>query len=90
MAQKDTLAMEFGLIQHNLPHGQHLVSDTDGLRLNITAPKTRQGFEKLPVLVFIHGGAFAMGSAMWPHYSLARLSKLSVDIGLPTVCVAIK
>ncbi|UPL03134.1 hypothetical protein LCI18_014068 [Fusarium solani-melongenae] len=89
VAQKDFLPLEFRLLQHSLPGGQHLVSDTDGLRLNITTPQTLEGFKHLPVLVFIHGGNFASGSAMWPQYNMARLAKQSLDSGLPTVCVAI-
>ncbi|KAH7021877.1 Alpha/Beta hydrolase protein, partial [Ilyonectria destructans] len=67
-------------------------SDTEGLNLNITVPanaKSITGRESFPVLVFIHGGGFAIGGNWWPQYNGARIVKLSQDIGKPIISVNI-
>ncbi len=43
----------------------------DCLFLNIWKPKDVQGKSKLPVMFWIHGGAFAVGSAFMPFYLMA-------------------
>jgi carboxylesterase type B len=78
---------EFRLFQQSLPCPTFHISDLHGLHLNITAPI---GAKNLPVLVFIHGGGFAVGSNAWPQYNHARLVNLSVKKGLPIVAVGIK
>lgn len=49
----------------------------DCLYLNIWAPQTSPG-EKLPVMVWIYGGGFAMGSTSMPSYSGEQLAKNGV------------
>ncbi|KFX98663.1 hypothetical protein O988_04247 [Pseudogymnoascus sp. VKM F-3808] len=78
--------IEHGFLQQSLSHPSFAVSDLDGLHLNITVPS---GAKDLPVLVFIHGGGFALGSNAWPQYNHARLVKLSVNVGLPILIVGI-
>ncbi|OOQ86325.1 hypothetical protein PEBR_21898 [Penicillium brasilianum] len=79
--------IEFGLIQQRLPRSTFKVSGLHCLHVNITMPS---GSKNLPVLVFIHGGGFAVGSNAWPQYNFTRLVKLSVELGEPIVAVAVK
>ncbi|KEF60618.1 uncharacterized protein A1O9_02179 [Exophiala aquamarina CBS 119918] len=73
-------------MQNTLPHGDFDISDLDGLHLNITVPSGAKG---LPVLVFIHGGGFTVGSNAWPQYDQSRLVKLSIDLGMPFIGVSV-
>jgi carboxylesterase type B len=57
--------------------------------LNIFCPVNARPLS-LPVLVFIHGGGFQIGSNWWPQYDLRRLVLLSIEIGQPIVGVGIK
>lgn len=54
---------------HDINHyfGEEAVSE-DCLYMNIWAPKAKAG-AKLPVVVFIYGGAFTIGSSGMPNYS---------------------
>ncbi|KAL5371542.1 hypothetical protein DPSP01_014193 [Paraphaeosphaeria sporulosa] len=67
------------------------MSGTECLNLNITVPssigpaKTR----KLPVMVFIHGGGYMMGSNYAPYFDPSRLVALSVELGTPVIVVSI-
>jgi len=66
-------------------------SDTEGLNLNISVPKSALGGkQKLPVAVFIHGGGFNIGSGNWPQYDYANLVKLSIKKDMPIIGVSIK
>jgi para-nitrobenzyl esterase len=49
----------------------------DCLTLNVWRPHAT-GAKKLPVMVWIYGGAFAMGSASWPVYSGANMASQGV------------
>ncbi len=88
------LENEFGFIQKSLPVPKLTSSDIDMLNLNINVPlvdsKLPTQESKLPVFVFVHGGGFGVGSNSWPQYDLARIVKLSADMGLPVIGVAIK
>ena len=70
------------------------MSDTEGLCLNITVPKSQDGTldaeGRLPVVTFIHGGGFNNGSGMFPHYDMARFVQLSVKEGMPCIAVVLK
>lgn len=46
----------------------------DCLTLNVTAPQ-RSGDQPLPVMVFIHGGAYMLGSSATPIYDGAALAR---------------
>ncbi|KAF2121851.1 carboxylesteras-like protein [Lophiotrema nucula] len=66
-----------------------LMSGTECLNLNIYRPGT--SFDKpLPVMVFIHGGGYIIGSSHWPQYEPSRLVKLSVELGTPVIAVNFK
>jgi carboxylesterase type B len=70
------------------------ISELDGLNLNITVPLIQGQLpapeHKLPVFVWVHGGAFAVGSNSWPQVDHERLVKLSAEIGLPVIGIGIK
>ncbi|KIS71747.1 uncharacterized protein UMAG_00182 [Mycosarcoma maydis] len=59
----------------------------DCLNLNVVRPKGTTAKDKLPVLVWIYGGAFRQGST--PIYNASELVQKSVEIGKPIVFVAI-
>lgn len=85
-----SIDMEYGFIQHSLPHGEFPTSDTRCLNLNIAAPHKVDSTPSLPVLVFIHGGGFILGSNAWPQYDPTRLVSLSAKRKTPIVAVNIK
>lgn len=81
--------MEMGLIQQSLPESHTpIVSDVDGLNLNITVPI--DGGENLPVLLFIHGGGYAFGSGTYPQYDQARIVGLSKRLDQPIIAITLK
>ncbi|KAF2641577.1 para-nitrobenzyl esterase [Massarina eburnea CBS 473.64] len=65
------------------------MSGTECLNLNITIPRISDPAHKskFPVMVFIHGGGFIMGSNHWSQYDPARLVRLSVELGMPIIAV---
>lgn len=54
---------------------ESLTYSEDCLYLNIWAPEKVEKAEKLPVYVFIHGGAFVVGSPSDPHYDGTAFAK---------------
>lgn len=60
----------------------------DCLYLNITTPKSLTG-ASLPVLVFIHGGAYFLGSASRPYYSPINLMRHAIETMRPHIFVSI-
>lgn len=89
MSPSNGCEWEHTLIQQSLPFYPRPQSDTECLTLNISVPKPSDK-TNLPVLVFVHGGAFATGSSSYPQYDLARITALSAKIGKPIVAVSIK
>ncbi|KAL4339677.1 hypothetical protein GQ457_08G017100 [Hibiscus cannabinus] len=72
-------------IQFNIPliHSENSVAFKDvmfdknhNLLLRIYKPKSASLFHKLPIIVFLHGGGFCLGSRTWPtcHNSCLRLA----------------
>ncbi|KAG8930205.1 hypothetical protein FRC03_009068 [Tulasnella sp. 419] len=62
-------------------------SDEDCLSLNVIAPKTANSSSSLPVIVWIYGGAFLMGST--EGYKGENIVKRSTEIGQPVIYVSI-
>ncbi|PLB35005.1 Alpha/Beta hydrolase protein [Aspergillus candidus] len=81
-------AWEQNLLQHSLPFPDYPQSDTECLTLNIAVPKVKDA-DSLPVLVLIHGGAFATGSSSYPQYDLARITNQSLELKKPMIVVAV-
>ncbi|KAH8596052.1 Alpha/Beta hydrolase protein [Bisporella sp. PMI_857] len=82
--------IEHTLIQHSLPiPKERTFSDKDCLNLNITMPSDTQLGDKLPVLVWIHGGGLCMGSNSWPQYDPSRLAAFASAQNLSTIIVSI-
>lgn len=54
-------------------------SDEDCLTLNVWAP-TRKDGDKLPVMVWIHGGGFNFGASSQPEYDGANLARRGVVV----------
>ncbi|KAH7133881.1 Alpha/Beta hydrolase protein [Dactylonectria macrodidyma] len=65
------------------------MSGTDCLTLNISIPEEAHRSAKLPVLVYIHGGGFTVGSNWWPQYDMKRIVQLSTELGQPIVAINI-
>ncbi|KAJ5381525.1 uncharacterized protein N7496_003953 [Penicillium cataractarum] len=86
---KDGCEMDFALIQHTLPRTHFAQSGTESLNLNMTIPRMTKPSEPLPVLVFLHGGGFEVGSSSWPQNRLNRLVSLACELGLPVLGVSI-
>jgi len=65
--------------------GKYQSMGEDCLTLNVTTPKRRRD-EPMPVMVFIHGGGYLLGSSATPIYDGAALARkgcvyVSVDAG---------
>ncbi|KAL5404596.1 hypothetical protein PMIN03_009023 [Paraphaeosphaeria minitans] len=67
------------------------MSGIECLNVNITLPSPigPENTRKLPVMVFIHGGGFIMGSSSAPYFDSTRLVSLSVELGTPVIVVSI-
>lgn len=61
----------------------------DCLRLNITMPKSTQPNSFLPILVFIHGGAFFIGSSSRPYYNPLKLCEDAIKANHPHIFISI-
>ncbi|KAL6405278.1 hypothetical protein AUP68_12122 [Ilyonectria robusta] len=85
------LNMETGIIQQSLPETK--VPRMDGLEclnLNISVPNLPGGSNsarQLPVLVYLHGGAFLFGSNWYPHYSQEKFVELAQRRGSAVIAV---
>ncbi|KAF9887688.1 hypothetical protein FE257_009641 [Aspergillus nanangensis] len=83
------IEIEFGQIQKALPVPDLQQSETECLNLNITTPADATPGSNLPVIVFLHGGGFAIGSNAWPQYDLKRIVALSAAEKRPVIGVNI-
>ncbi len=86
-----SINQEFAIIQQSIPDADNSgFSATEGLHLNITVPQGVTPNDRIPVIVFVHGGAFAFGCNNYPHYDGERLVTLSAEEGKPVICVTMK
>ncbi|BCS27728.1 uncharacterized protein APUU_60776S [Aspergillus puulaauensis] len=85
----NAIETEFGHLQHALPYTATLQSATECLNLNITMPNKFSASNQLPVVAFLHGGGFAIGSNSWPQYDFRRLVELSISGSTPIIGVNI-
>ncbi|WNG85485.1 carboxylesterase/lipase family protein [Mycobacterium sp. ITM-2016-00317] len=58
-----------------LAPGRYQPMSEDCLTLNVVAPKRAQAGDALPVMVFIHGGGYMLGSSATPIYDGAALAR---------------
>ncbi|KAI4853831.1 alpha/beta-hydrolase [Aureobasidium sp. EXF-8845] len=63
--------------------------DENCLRLTITTPKDATPDSKLPVVVFIHGGAFFLGSGERKYYNPLTFCTQAMEMGKPLIFVSI-
>ncbi|OQU95216.1 hypothetical protein CLAIMM_01455 [Cladophialophora immunda] len=86
------MAIGGSIVQKPLPpqHGYNM-DEFKCLNLNITCPKKAPAPEEAgyPVVVFVHGGANAMGSGASTEYNGKQLVEFSVQKNLPLVSVTI-
>ncbi|ORY10627.1 Alpha/Beta hydrolase protein [Clohesyomyces aquaticus] len=61
----------------------------DCLSINIVKPSTLAANQKVPVLVWIHGGSYQVGTSALPNYNLTYLVQRSVEIRKPIVATSI-
>ncbi|WP_159979645.1 MULTISPECIES: carboxylesterase/lipase family protein [unclassified Novosphingobium] len=71
--------MQWGLDEPPTPAYLRPTSE-DCLTLNLWRPNGTKRTGKLPVMVWIYGGAFSMGSASWPVYEGANLAREGVIV----------
>lgn len=50
---------------------------------------TRAKKQKLPVMLWIHGGSYQVGTSALPNYNLTFLVRRSVEVGLPVLAASI-
>ena len=62
----------------------------DCLRLDISMPRDITSSSKLPVLVFIHGGAYFIGSGSKPYYSPLNFLRQAISANTPLVFVSLR
>ncbi|KAL2808276.1 Alpha/Beta hydrolase protein [Aspergillus granulosus] len=69
------------------PHfAKPLVDELTGLVMNIVLPCT-PNVQKLPVMVYVHGGSLLYGGANLPIFDAVNLVSQSVVMGMPMICV---
>ncbi|KAF1913897.1 Alpha/Beta hydrolase protein [Ampelomyces quisqualis] len=63
----------------------------DCLSINIVRPAglSEDGYSKLPIAVWIHGGSYQVGSTALPNYNLSYIVQRSVEIGNPIIATSI-
>ncbi|KAF3317309.1 hypothetical protein TWF173_010962 [Orbilia oligospora] len=85
----DGIKFDFALCGTELPHdAEYKQSEEDGLNVVITVPKGLKPGEKLPVIVWIHGGYWVVGGNSWPQYDLQNFVDISVKQKKPVIGVA--
>jgi carboxylesterase type B len=69
------------------PHvGESRPGEFDCLNLNVTLPAGTKPKDRLPVMIWFHGGGFVFGTA---NYSVLDVANISSDIGCPTIFVTV-
>jgi carboxylesterase type B len=61
----------------------------DCLNLNVIVPNTATATSSLPVLVFVHGGAFFIGSSTRPYYDPSTMIQEAIQNGTPHIFVSL-
>ncbi|KAK7940792.1 alpha/beta-hydrolase [Apiospora aurea] len=61
----------------------------DCLSINIVRPAGGDDSSKLPIMLWIHGGSYQVGTTGLPTYNLTFLVQRSVEIGMPIIGASI-
>ena len=61
----------------------------DCLSINVVKPAGLKEGEKIPVVVWIHGGSYQVGTSGLPNYNLTWLIQRSGEIGKPIIATSI-
>jgi carboxylesterase type B len=61
----------------------------DCLNLNVIIPNTATTTSSLPVLVFVHGGAFFIGASTRPYYAPSTMLQEAIKKGIPHIFVSL-
>ena len=75
-----------------IPYGDdHYGMSENCLSINIVRPSGIDVAErpKLPVLLYIHGGSYQIGTSGWHRYNLSYIVQHSVEIGRPVLAASI-
>ncbi|KAK4452610.1 alpha/beta-hydrolase [Podospora aff. communis PSN243] len=59
------------------------------LSINIVRPSGVRHGDRLPVMFYIHGGSYQVGTSGWDRYNLSFIVQHSVNIGRPVVAATI-
>jgi carboxylesterase type B len=75
----------------DLMEGYEETQSEDCLRLNVTMPASSSlsTSHPLPVLVFVHGGAFFIGSSTRPYYDPTAMCADAMQLGFPHIFVSL-
>ena len=84
-AKTDCVANQFPT---NLVDGYEETQAEDCLSLNVTMPVTASSASSLPVLVFLHGGAYFIGSSTRPYYNPVHFCIQALNAGRPHIFVS--
>ncbi|KAF5370761.1 hypothetical protein D9758_002121 [Tetrapyrgos nigripes] len=72
------------------PHlGESHQGEFDCLNLHITLPSGTKPEDKLPVMIWFHGGGFVFGTANYSVLDGRGVANISSDIGCPTIFVTV-
>ncbi|KAF2007430.1 alpha/beta-hydrolase [Amniculicola lignicola CBS 123094] len=61
----------------------------DCLSINIVKPTGLKKGQKVPVVVWIHGGSYQVGTSALPNYNLTYLVQRSMEVGKPIIATSI-
>jgi len=72
------------------PHlGESYQGEFDCLNLQITLPAGTKPDDKLPVMIWFHGGGYVFGTANYSVLDGCGLANISSEIGCPTIFVTV-
>ncbi|OWO98936.1 lipase (secreted protein) [Marssonina coronariae] len=80
-------ATEYGFSCYQYSDPNFTLSE-DCLTVNVLRPAGTSENEKLPVLVWVHGGGFYAGSSADPQYNVSGLTHVGQEIGKPMITVS--
>lgn len=72
----------------DLMNGYTEEQSEDCLRLNVIMPRSTTPTSSLPVLVFVHGGAFFIGSSTRPYYEPSTMCEEAIRMKTPHILVS--